>query len=396
MLRFLTAGESHGQALVGIIEGLPAGVEISQEYINRQLSRRRGGYGRGGRMNIEADEVRVVSGVRNGKTLGSPVALLIENRDYPNWEELMSPGETTGEGKSVIRPRPGHADLAGGMKYAHRDMRNVLERASARETAMRVALGAVCRRVLEEFRIRIYSQVISIGAVRAESIPVDMNNIDQVMATVEASPVYCGHRDKSIQMVDEIQKAKQEGESLGGSFEVGVLNLPPGLGSYGQWDRRLDSRLSAALMSIPAIKAVEIGEGFASSEQPGSRVHDEILYNENRGLYRATNRAGGIEGGITNGEKVWARAYMKPIPTLYRPLTSVNTRTWQVETAQVERSDICAVPAAAVVGEAVTAWVVADAFLEKFGGDGLEEIRANYVTYLDYLGRVWQWKRTLY
>ncbi len=393
MLRFLTAGESHGPALGGIIDGIPAGLEISEDYIDSQLTRRQKGHGRGRRMAIESDKVKICSGVRHGKTLGSPIFLLIENRDYPNWQEVMSASGPSTEERQVLRPRPGHADMAGGMKYGHQDLRNVLERASARETAMRVAVGAVCRRLLEELGVKIYSQVIAIGRVRAEAQVIDNDNFVQLMDMVDSSPVHCCHREAEARMVAEIDEAREKGESLGGCFEVGVLNIPPGLGSYAQWDRRLDALLAGALVSIPAVKAVEIGDGVASSAKFGSQVHDEITYSPQKGITRRTNRAGGIEGGVSNGETVWARCYMKPIPTLYNPLTSVNIRTWQEEQAQIERSDICAVPAAAVIGEAVVAWVMAGVFLEKFGGDTLEEIKAAYHRYLDYLRRVWKWER---
>ena len=393
MLRFLTAGESHGPALGCVIDGVPAGLELTEEYIDRQLSRRQKGHGRGRRMAIESDQVRIVSGVRHGKTLGSPILLMLENRDYINWQEIMSPGGDGTEERQVTRPRPGHADLAGGMKYGHGDLRNVLERASARETAMRVAVGAVCRRMLEELGVRIYSQVIAIGGVRSEPQAVDNQNFVQVMEIVDSSPVHCYDQGAQAQMVAEIDGAREKGESLGGCFEVGVLNVPPGLGSYVQWDRRLDTLLAGSLMSIPAVKAVEIGDGVASSGKFGSQVHDEIRYSAQTGVVRSTNRAGGIEGGVSNGETVWARCYMKPIPTLYNPLTSINIRTWQEERAQIERSDICAVPAAAVIGEAVAAWVIAGAFLEKFGGDTLQEVKAGYRHYLDYLRRVWKWER---
>ncbi|MGI6487882.1 MAG: chorismate synthase [Syntrophomonadaceae bacterium] len=393
MLRLLTAGESHGQALAGIIEGLPAGLDIDARYINRQLARRQQGYGRGARMKIEQDEVKIISGVRGGKTLGSPVTIIIENLNYPEWEEIMAP-ESIRTDRVVERPRPGHADLAGGMKYGHADLRNVLERASARETAVRVALGAVCRKFLEKFGIQIYSQVVSIGSVVAAPVPVEGENIERLMAQVDGSPVRCFEDEKTREMIQEIDRARAAGESLGGSFEVGALGIPPGLGSYAQWDRRLDSRLAAGLMSIPAIKAVEIGEGLAGAGTPGSGVHDEIFYDTDMGLERGTNRAGGIEGGVSNGETVWARAYMKPIPTLMRPLASVNISTWQAERAQVERSDVCAVPAAAVVGEAVMAWMMAEAFLEKFSGDNLEQVKLNYTGYMQYLRKVWKWIRT--
>ncbi|ADI01182.1 MULTISPECIES: chorismate synthase [Syntrophothermus] len=394
MLRFLTAGESHGPALGGIIDGLPAGLEINEDYINRQLSRRQKGHGRGKRMAIETDTVKILSGVRHGKTLGSPVFLIVENRDYSNWQQIMSAsGPGTGE-RQVFRPRPGHADLAGGMKYGHEDLRNVLERASARETAMRVAVGAVCRRLLEELNIMIYSQVVAIGQVRAESMPVDHESLPQLMEKIDASPVHCYDEEAAAAMMAEIDTARVRGESLGGCFEIGALNIPPGLGSYTQWDRRLDSRLAGGLMSIPAVKAVEVGDGVAAAGRFGSQVHDQIYYEAEGGIRRSTNRAGGIEGGVSNGETVWVRCYMKPIPTLYNPLTSVNIRTWQEEQAQVERSDICAVPAAAVIGEAVAAWVIAGVLLEKFGGDTMQEIKTSYKRYLEYLRRVWKWERT--
>jgi len=394
MLRFLTAGESHGPALGGIIDGLPAGLEINEDYINRQLSRRQKGHGRGKRMAIETDTVKILSGVRHGKALGSPVFLIVENRDYSNWRQIMSAsGPGTGE-RQVFRPRPGHADLAGGMKYGHEDLRNVLERASARETAMRVAVGAVCRRLLEELNIMIYSQVVAIGQVRAESMPVDHESLPQLMEKIDASPVHCYDEEAAAAMMAEIDTARVRGESLGGCFEIGALNIPPGLGSYTQWDRRLDSRLAGGLMSIPAVKAVEVGDGVAAAGRFGSQVHDQIYYEAEGGIRRSTNRAGGIEGGVSNGETVWVRCYMKPIPTLYNPLTSVNIRTWQEEQAQVERSDICAVPAAAVIGEAVAAWVIAGALLEKFGGDTMQEIKTSYNRYLEYLRRVWKWERT--
>lgn len=392
MLKFVTSGESHGKGLVGIIEGLPAGVPISQDYINLQLARRQQGYGRGGRMKIETDQIEIMAGVRGGLTLGSPVSFVIQNRDYENWQGIMSPGECERlEERAVYRPRPGHADLAGAMKYNHRDMRNILERASARETAARVAVGAFCRQLLHLMDIYIYSQVLSIGSVSAEPYPVDTGNWRECCERVELSPVRCLDNTAATAMMALIDQAKQEGESLGGSFEVGAVGVPPGLGSHVSWDTKLDGRIAAALMSIPAIKAAEIGDGFANSARPGSQVHDQI-YLGDKGIYHQFNRAGGIEGGITNGEKVWVRGYMKPIPTLYKPLQSVNTQEWHEEKAEVERSDICAVPAAAVVGEAMLAFVIAQAVLEKFGADTVVEIKAAYERYRDYLKKVWQWE----
>jgi chorismate synthase len=394
LLRYFTAGESHGKALVGIIEGMPAGLEIDEEYINFQLSRRRKGYGRGGRMKIESDQVQILSGVRGGFTLGTPVSFMIENRDYSNWEEIMASGrEAHLDEKTVRRPRPGHADLPGAIKYGHTDIRNVLERASARETAARVAAGAFFRRLLETFNINLYSYVVAIGPIRSETIVVNHNNIDQVVNRSEQSAVRCLDQASEKQMLQQIDQAQTAGESLGGVFEVGAVGALPGLGSYSNWDRRLDADLGQLLMSIPAIKAAEIGEGIQNAARNGSQVHDEMHYNNESGLFRPSNHAGGIEGGVSNGETIWARAYMKPIPTLYKPLISVNTETWQEEKADIERSDICAVPAAAVVGEAMLAFGLARAFLDKFGGDNIEQIMSAYRSYNEYVKRVWKWQR---
>ncbi|MGE5390295.1 MAG: chorismate synthase [Deltaproteobacteria bacterium] len=394
MLKYVTAGESHGKGLVGVIEGLPAGIPVSEEYINEQLARRQKGYGRGGRMKIETDRAEIISGVRGGLTLGSPLSFIIYNRDYENWEGIMSPGKCERiEERSVHRPRPGHADLAGAMKYNHQDMRNILERASARETAARVAVGAVCSQLLQIFDIYIYSQVLSIGSVQAAPNVVDAANFKEIFSLIEASPVRCADAATGEAMMALIDQAKQEGESLGGSFELGALGVPPGLGSHVSWEAKLDGRIAGALMSIPAIKAVEIGDGLANAARPGSQVHDQIFLNDERRIYHQSNRAGGLEGGITNGETIWARAYMKPIPTLYKPLQTVNTREWQEEKAVVERSDICAVPAAAVVGEAMLAFVMAQASLEKFGSDNVAEIRESFLRYHDYLKKVWQWEK---
>lgn len=396
MLKYSTAGESHGKGLIGIIEGLPAGVPVSEEYINGQLARRQQGYGRGGRMQIESDRAEIISGVRNGLSLGSPLSFIIYNRDYENWQGIMSPGACERiEERTVNRPRPGHADLAGAMKYHHQDMRNILERASARETAARVAVGAVCCQLLQIFDIYIYSQVLAIGSVKAEPYPVDTGNRQEFVELVEASPVRCADPAAGAAMMALIDQAKQEGESLGGSFEIGALGVLPGLGSHVSWETKLDGRIAGALMSIPAIKAVEIGDGFANSARTGSQVHDQLYLND-QGIYRQSNQAGGLEGGITNGELVWARAYMKPIPTLYKPLQTVNTRDWQEEKAVVERSDICAVPAAAVVGEAMLAFIIAQAALDKFGSDNAEEIKDSWLRYREYLKKVWQWEKTSY
>lgn len=393
MLKFFTAGESHGKALVGIIEGLPAGIDISEEYIDFHLNRRRHGYGRGARMNIESDRVQILSGVRGGYTLGSPVSFLIENRDYQNWQEIMTPGvEADTNARIVTRPRPGHADLPGAIKYGHNDMRNVLERASARETAARVAAGAFFRRLLEIFDMKIYSYVLTIGSVRNDTIAVNHKNIDKVVELTEQSPVRCLNQSSANLIIQQIDQAKGAGESLGGVFEVGAVGIVPGLGSYTSWDRRLDADLGQLLLSIPAIKAVEIGEGVENAGLNGSCVHDEIHYNES-GLYRMTNHAGGIEGGVSNGETIWARAYMKPIPTLYKPLVSVNTQTWQEEKADIERSDICAVPAAAVVGEAMLAFGLARSFLDKFSGDNIEQVGNTFGSYNEYVKKVWKWQK---
>ncbi|MEN6347972.1 MAG: chorismate synthase [Syntrophomonas sp.] len=394
MLKFTTSGESHGKGLIGIIEGLPAGLEISDEFINQELRKRQKGYGRGARMGIETDTIEIFSGVRNCRTLGSPVSFLIRNKDHENWRDIMGTGECSKLDERVVsRPRPGHADLVGAIKYNHSDMRNVLERSSARETACRVAAGAFFKQLLDQFNIYIYSQVVSIGNVKAEPWKVERENIEQLKKAVEESPLCCPHKIYEDKMMQLIDRAREAGESAGGSFEVGAVGVLPGLGSYVSWDNRLDGQLAQLLMSIPAIKAVEIGEGVENSGRPGSEVHDEIYYNETLGIYRKTNRAGGIEGGISNGETLWARAYMKPIPTLYKPLVSVNTNTWCEQKADVERSDICAVPAAAIVGEAVLAFGIARAFLVKFGGDSIDHIKGSYQGYRDYVEKVWRWRK---
>jgi chorismate synthase len=394
MLRFTTAGESHGPGLLVIIEGLPAGLFIDQDFINQELGRRQQGYGRGGRMKIESDRVEVLSGVRNNRALGSPVSFLIRNKDHANWRDIMGSGACSQlEEKAVFRPRPGHADLTGAMKYGHHDMRNILERASARETTVRVAAGAVFKQLLGNFSMDIYSQVLAIGEVSSPGARVERAGLRELRRVVENSPVRCADPSSEKLMIEAIDCARASGESLGGSFEVGVIGVLPGLGSHTSWEQRLDSRLAAALMGIQAIKAVEIGEGVANSAAPGSSAHDQIYFSDEQGVYRLTNNAGGIEGGMSNGEVVWARAYMKPIPTLMKPLSSVDTVNWKQEAAVTERSDVCAVPAAAVVGEAMSAYVIAQAFLEKFGNDSIEEIRRNFDGYRQYVRKVWKWEK---
>jgi chorismate synthase len=366
------------------------------EAIDRELRRRQGGYGRGGRMKIESDHAEILSGVRWGKTIGSPIGILIENKDWKNWQEGMSVDPAyEGSLKPVTRPRPGHADLAGVLKYNHSDIRNILERSSARETAMRVALGAIAKEMLSEFNVRIGSYVIQIGKVQSSEFNVQTSEKDlfQTFEKAEKSPVRCPDEDASKRMVRLIDKAIKEGNSLGGIFEVFVTGLPVGLGSHVQWDRKLDGRIAQAVMSIQAMKGVEIGLGFEMAKKLGSEVMDEIFYRSQKikkeciqsGFYRKTNYAGGIEGGISNGMPLIVRAAMKPIPTLRKPLMSVDIHTKKPFSAAYERSDVCAVPAAAVVAEAMTALVVADAFLEKFGGDSREEILRNYNSYMSYV-----------
>lgn len=384
-MRFFTAGESHGKGLMAMVEGIPAGLPLSEEYVNVQLARRQKGYGRGGRMAIETDKVNFYTGVRGGQTLGSPLTMLIRNKDWENWEGIMSAGPLTEDTRQVTKARPGHADLAGAIKYRHQDMRNILERASARETAARVAAGSVARRLLEEFGIQVFSHVTTIGKAQAQTAGLELG---QIKGSAAESEVACADPNADVLMKQEIDRAKESGDSLGGIFEIIITGLPIGLGSHVHWDRKLDGRLAMALMSIQAIKGVEVGIGFEAARVPGSEVHDELFYDPQKGFYRETNRAGGLEGGMTNGEPLVVRAAMKPIPTLYSPLQSVDLQTKAPFKASVERSDICAVPAAAVVGEAMAALVLAEAMTEKFGSDSLTEMKANYTQYQDYVRQV--------
>ena len=387
MLRFLTAGESHGQLLLGVIEGIPAGLELANNDINMDLSRRQIGYGRGGRMRIEKDLAEITCGVRWGKTMGGPIGLLIRNKDWVHWSDRMSPDPSlSGCIPPETRPRPGHADLCGIIKYSHNDIRNVLERASARETAMRVAIGAVAKRFLAVFSIEVLSHVTEIGGEKARLLNCQLASIIQ---HAERSELRCGDKKAGARMRKKIDEAKKKGDSVGGIFEIIAVNVPVGLGSYSQWDRRLNARLAYVVMSIQAIKGVEIGIGFEAARRFGSEVHDAIYYDKvRRRFYRKTNRSGGIEGGITNGEDIIIRAAMKPIATLYSPLDSVDIKTKKSFKASVERSDICAVPAASVVGEAMIALEIANAFLEKFGGDSIDEIKRNYEGYLEHIKEI--------
>src|SRR3989440_928774 len=370
MLRFTTAGESHGRALVAILEGLPAGLPVDVEQVNSELQRRQWGYGRGGRMKIERDRVEILSGVRHGLTLGSPLALMIENKDWANWTEVMSatPVDLPPEkSRRVKRPRPGHADLAGGLKYSARDLRNVLERASARETAARVACGALSKQLLAAFGVEILSHVIQLGGVPDKSLELAW---DEIAAIPDDAPLRCADAEAQSRMVELIDEKRRAGDTLGGIFEVVARGVMPGLGSHTAWDLKLDGRLAQAVMSIPAVKAVAIGAGLEASSLPGSEVHDEIAYNdETKEFIRATNRAGGLEGGVTNGEEIRVRGHLKPISTLRRALRSVDIDTKQEDRAAFERSDITVVPAAGVIGEAMVALVLATAMREKFGGD---------------------------
>lgn len=400
MLTFKTAGESHGKGLMVIVDGLPANIEVDIDYINKKMARRQGGYGRGGRMKIEKDRVEVFSGIRNGKTIGSPVGLLVHNRDWKNWQQVMSPEPITSKKiddeviikkdgklkkikKMVTRPRPGHADLTGALKYNQVDIRNILERASARETAARVAMGGLTDNLLKYFKIDIVSHVIQIGDIFCgpDASISDQINVEDIKDKTFNSPLGCYNQDQEEELINYIDSIKKEGDSLGGIVEIRTTRLPVGLGSHTQWDRKLDGLLTQAIMSIPAIKGVEIGPAFENSTKTGSRVHDEIFYKEDKGYYRNTNRAGGLEGGMTNGNPLIIRMAMKPIPTLYKPLKSVDIHSKEPFEASVERSDVTAVQAAGVVGEAMVSFILARALLEKFGEDSMEMIMKNYNGY---------------
>lgn len=389
MFRFSTAGESHGRALVAVVEGLPAGLAVEVELVNRELERRQWGYGRGGRMKIEHDRVEVLSGVRHGLTLGSPVALQIENKDWKNWSDVMtaeprSRDEVNEEKmRRVRRPRPGHADLAGGLKYGARDLREILERASARETAARVACGALAKQLLSNFGVEIRSHVAQLGGIPASPLEVGW---EEICAIPDDAPLRCADVSAQDAMVALVDEKRREGDTLGGVFEVVARGVVAGLGSHTSWDSKLDGRLARALMSIHAVKAVSIGAGVEAASLPGSLVHDEIGYDsEDRVFTRPTNRAGGLEGGITNGEELRVRGFLKPISTLRRALRSVDIETKEEELAAFERSDVTAVPAAGVIGEAMVALTLAEAMREKFGGDSLAEMRRNFDAYSEQL-----------
>jgi len=385
-LNLITAGESHGPGLTTIVEGLPAGLELDQESIDRDMARRQLGHGRGGRMKIEKDHANVTAGVRHGRTLGGPIALQVPNRDYANWEERMNPWPVDAEVAEVHLPRPGHADLAGIQKFGFTDVRNVLERASARETAARVACGALAKAFLTDFGVGVFSHVVQIGSVRAE-VPADLEPAN--LGAVDDSPVRCLDEGATKAMVAEIDTKRKANESLGGVFEVRVYGLVPGIGSYTSWERRMDGRLGQAIMSIQAMKGVSVGDAFDVAGRVGSEAHDEIFWTEERGYYRETNRAGGLEGGMTTGEQLVVRGAMKPLPTLTKPLRSVDTESKEPAQALRERTDSCTVPAAGVVGEAMVALVLADAYREKFGGDHIDDVRAAFTAYRERIG----WKR---
>ena len=383
-LRLITAGESHGPGLTCIVEGLPAGIVLRPEDLNEDMSRRQLGHGRGGRMKIERDAAEVTGGVRHGRTLGSPVALRVDNRDFANWEQRMSPWPVQERVEEVHLPRPGHADLVGTLKYKQTDVRNVLERASARETAARVAGGGLCKAFLRALGVQVRSHVIQIASVHAPPPAAPLTLED--FAQVDSSPVRCLDAGATKAMVAEIDRLRKANESLGGVFEVQAFGLLPGLGSHVSWEERLDGRLAMAICSIQAIKGVSIGDAFTVAGLPGSQAHDEILFSEQRGYYRETNRAGGLEGGMTDGQPLIVRGAMKPLPTLTQPLRSVDTETHEPAQALRERTDSATVPAAAVVGEAMVALVLADAYRRKFGGDHIDDVLAAVSAYEERIG----------
>lgn len=389
MLRYLTSGESHGQSLISILDGVPANIELDFEEINKELKKRQGGYGRGGRMQIERDKINILGGVRGKKTLGGPISIEIKNKDYENWTKYMNPMEEVDlETRKVSNVRPGHADLVGCLKYDFEDARNVLERSSARETASRVAVGAICKQILKSFNVEFTSHVVNIGGIEDKNL----YEFDYIKENVDTSQIRCVNKKLEEKIIERIDKAKSEGDTLGGVVEIRVKNIIPGLGSYTQFDKKIDGQLAMHLMATQAIKGVEIGIGFDVSSLAGSCVMDEINYDKNEGIKRSTNRLGGIEGGMTTGEEIIIRCAMKPIPTLYKPLNSININTLESYSASIERSDNCAVPACSVVCENVVAFVICNHFLEKIGGDNLSDLKSNYNSYIKRLGER-GWKR---
>ena len=388
MLRYLTSGESHGKSLISILDGIPANIELNIDEINYELEKRQGGYGRGGRMKIEKDKINILGGVRGKITLGGPISKEIKNKDYENWIQYMNPMDNIDfETKKVEKVRPGHADLVGCLKYDFEDARNVLERSSARETASKVAVGAICKQVLKNFNIDFTSRVVQIGSVKDNN----SYDFDYIKENVDKSAVRCINKDVEKEIIKEIDKVKSEGDTLGGVVEIRVKNLIPGLGSYTQFDKKIDGELAMHLMSVQAIKGIEIGIGFDVANNYGSNVMDEIYYNNEDGIKRKTNQLGGIEGGMTTGEELVIRCAMKPIPTLYKPLKSININTLESYSASIERSDNCAVPACSVVCENVVAFVICKYFLDKIGGDNLNDLKSNYNTYIKRLGdRGWK------
>ncbi|PIC71968.1 chorismate synthase [Sporosarcina sp. P16b] len=390
-MRFITAGESHGPQLTAIIEGLPAQMELTAEMINKELKRRQGGHGRGRRMQIEKDRVEISSGVRHGKTIGSPVTLTVVNDDWKHWTGIMGveplPDDVNPEDvkRQITRPRPGHADLVGGMKYGHRDLRNVLERSSARETTMRVAIGAVAKQFLRQLGIETVAHVTEIGGIETDSAAYADLSIEELRAIVEEDAVYCADKEASVKMTEAIDDIKKRGDTLGGVVEVIIEGCPPGIGSYVQFDRKMDGKLAGAMMSINAFKGVEVGLGFDMAKMPGSEVHDEISWNKEQGYYRKSNRLGGLEGGMTTGMPIIVRGVMKPIPTLYKPLESVDIDTKESFVATIERSDPCAVPAASVVAEHVIATEMAKAIMEEFRSDTMDALQKDIEQYRQYV-----------
>ncbi|MEW9080372.1 chorismate synthase [Terrisporobacter glycolicus] len=388
MLRYLTSGESHGQSLITIVDGIPSNIELNIEEINEELRKRQGGYGRGGRMKIEKDKINIIGGVRGKKTIGAPISFEIKNKDFENWKKYMSPMDEVDEQEKIVKNvRPGHADLVGCLKYDFEDARNVLERSSARETASRVALGAICKQVLKNFNIEFASHVVQIGQIKDDKV-YDFNYIKN---NVDNSEIRCVNKDLEEKIKMKIDECKKEGDTLGGIIEVRVKNLIPGIGSYTHFDKKIDAHLAMHLMGTQAIKGVEIGLGFEASALMGSEVMDEILYNKEEGIIRKSNNLGGIEGGMTTGDEIIIRCAMKPIPTLYKPLDTININTLEKYKASVERSDSCAVPACSIVCENVVAFVICKFFLDKIGGDSLEDLKTNYNSYIKRLGdRGWK------